>query len=207
MVGRVGHDAVSTDGAEVDGRILEAFAGVVTERGYAATTVEDIARRARVPVSAVYERFGSRDGCFVAFYRATVAEITEHVAAVVRAQAVAGRDWRAHAREGTRAYLAALAAQPALAQIAHLEIEAVGAAGRQARRDTSDAFARAIEHLTAQGAREGFGVRALDFPTALALVSAAHGLVLRHIEVVGAERLVELTAPVSDVIITLLEAR
>ncbi|MBJ7521693.1 MAG: TetR/AcrR family transcriptional regulator [Solirubrobacteraceae bacterium] len=207
MAGRPQHDAASTEDPDVNGRILEAFAGVVTERGYAATTVEDIARRAHVPISVVYERFSGLDGCFVAFYRATTAYIVEHVTGVVRAQAEAGFDWRVHTREGTRAYLASLAAQPALAQLAHLEIEAVGAAGRQARRETTDAFARAIEHLTAQGAREGFGVRALDFHTALALVSAAHGLVLRHIEVVGAERLVELTTPVSDVIITLLEAR
>lgn len=179
----------------------------MTERGYAATTVTAIARRARVPVSTVYERFGGRDGCFIAFYRATTADIVEHVSAVVRAQADRGRDWRTHTREGTRAYLASLAAQPALAQIAHLEIASVGPAGRQARRETADAFAHAIEYLSGRGAREGFGVRALDFHGALAIVGAANELVLRHIELVGAERLVELTTPVSDTIITLLEAR
>lgn len=207
MAGRAQQQAASTDDPDVDARILEAFAGVVTERGYSATTVEDIARRARLPVSTVYERFGGRDGCFVAFYRATTAYIVEHVASVVRAKADAGLDWREHAREGAQAYLASLAAQPALALIAHVEIGSAGPAGRQARRETTDAFARAIVALTAQGAREGYGVAAVDFHRALAVAGAAHEIVLHQIELVGAERLVELTVPVSDAIIRLLEAR
>lgn len=180
---------------------------LVTERGLAATTVSAIARRAGVPTSAVYERFGDRDGCFVAFYRATTSYILEDIGALDRAQRDAGSDWQTRVREGARAYLAALAAEPALSQVAHLEIEGVGPSGRQARRDILDGYAQALQRLAAHSARNGDGVRVLDFDQALAAVGAMHELVLRHIELVGAERLIELHVPLSDVLVTMLEAR
>jgi len=44
----------------IDTRVLAATAEVLAERGYAATSVQEVARRAGVPASAIYRRWPSR---------------------------------------------------------------------------------------------------------------------------------------------------
>lgn len=199
--------ALAGEDPQLDRRIRDGLAFAITDRGYLATTVADIARQARVPVSVVYERYGDREGCFLAFYRHTTSALLQHVQAIDRKQAAAGMDWRARVHGGVRAYLAALAAGPALSQVALLEIGLVGPQGRQARREALDGYAAMLDALTANHEAQRLGVRALGPHDALAVVGAVHELVVHHIDTVGAERLVELTGPVSDVIIRMVERR
>lgn len=63
--GRVEADRIRTlDPVE---RILDAVAALVAEKGLAATTVDDVARRAGVSPVTVYRRFGDRNGLLRAF--------------------------------------------------------------------------------------------------------------------------------------------
>lgn len=199
--------ALAGEDPQLDQRIRDGLAFAITDRGYTATTVADIARRARVPVSVVYERFGDKEGCFLAFYRHTTSALLQHVQAIDHEQLAAGMPWRARVQGGVRAYLAALAAAPALSQVALLEIGLVGPQGRQARREALDGYASMVAGLTASFSARHLGVRALGPHDALAVVGAVHELVVHHIDTVGAERLVELTDPISDVIIRMVEVR
>lgn len=199
--------ALAGDHPGVDDRIREGLALAITDRGYAATTIADIARSAGLPVNVVYERFGDKEACYLAFYRDATTLLLEHIDDVDRQHAAAGMDWRSRVREGARAYLAALSAAPAVTQVALLEIFAAGSLGRQVRRGVMDRYAAALEHLAAEGARQGLDVRPLGPHDALAIAGAVHELVVHHIETVGAERLVELATPVGDVIVRMIEAR
>jgi AcrR family transcriptional regulator len=49
-------------------RLLEGMAAAVNEKGYAATTIADVARHARVSKRTFYEHFADREACFLACY-------------------------------------------------------------------------------------------------------------------------------------------
>ncbi|MFA9271758.1 MAG: helix-turn-helix domain-containing protein, partial [Baekduiaceae bacterium] len=72
-MGRSGQHVAARAGEDpqLERRIRDGLAFAITDRGYLATTVADIARQARVPVSVVYELYGDKEACFLAFYRHT----------------------------------------------------------------------------------------------------------------------------------------
>ena len=60
-------------------RLLEAVGGAVAEKGYAATTIDDIVRGAGVSKKTFYEHFQDKLGAFLAAYEAASDELYEHV--------------------------------------------------------------------------------------------------------------------------------
>jgi AcrR family transcriptional regulator len=68
-------------------RLLEATGRAVADKGYAATTIEDIVRGAGVSKKTFYEHFSDKLDCFLAAYEAASDELLEHVR---RAQDAAG---------------------------------------------------------------------------------------------------------------------
>src|SRR5215218_11463316 len=95
-------------------RLLEAAGHAVADKGYAAATIEDIVRGARVSKKTFYEHFTDKLGCFLAAYEAASDELFEHVRA---AQKATSGEWLARTRAGIHAYLRWLAAEPALARV------------------------------------------------------------------------------------------
>src|SRR3954453_20481377 len=85
-------------------KLLEAMVQVVAEKGYAAATVADAVRRARVSRGTFYELFDSKEACLAAGYRLGTDALHAHVTKAVRDAA----DWREELRLGLRAYLQAL---------------------------------------------------------------------------------------------------
>src|SRR4051812_15625203 len=92
------------------GRMIEAMAETVAEKGYAATTVADVVARAGVSRKTFYEHFADREQCFLAAYDAAVDALFTAVAQRVAAGEPSGADWQARVRSGVRGYLEALAA-------------------------------------------------------------------------------------------------
>jgi AcrR family transcriptional regulator len=72
-----------------------------TERGYAATSVEEIIQRAGVARGALYHHFAGKDALFRAVYEAVQADTTSRVVAA----ALAGPDPWAGVRAGLSAFL------------------------------------------------------------------------------------------------------
>jgi AcrR family transcriptional regulator len=60
-------------------RLIDAFAQVVSEKGFRASTVEDIARLAAVSRNVFYEQFGGKDECFIATYEVIRGHLLELV--------------------------------------------------------------------------------------------------------------------------------
>ena len=107
-------------------RLLAAIAHVVGERGYAATTVADVVREAGVSRSTFYEHFAGKEACFLDAYRHGMEVLDAEVGAAVSRSA--GEGWRAQLRAGIRAYLGALASDPASARTYLVEIQHAGEA-------------------------------------------------------------------------------
>src|SRR5258707_2850574 len=72
------------------GRMLEAMALAVAEKGYAATAVADVIARAGVSRKTFYEHFANREACFLAAYDAGV----EALLAAIDEAIAAAPDWQ-----------------------------------------------------------------------------------------------------------------
>jgi len=119
-------------------RLLEAMTRIVGEKGYAAATVADTVRAARVSRGTFYAQFASKEACFLEAYRHGVDVLVERIELAVRAEP---GDWRAKLRAAMRAYLAELEADPSFARAHLFEIHVAGPAAGAARDATLRRFA------------------------------------------------------------------
>src|SRR3954447_4052799 len=115
-------------------RLLDAMIDVVADKGYAAATVADAVRAARVSRGTFYALFPSKEACFIEAYRRNVAALVERIEAATHA--AEHGDWRERLRAGLRAYLERLAEEPRLARIWLLEMHVAGSVA-QAERDAT----------------------------------------------------------------------
>jgi AcrR family transcriptional regulator len=105
-------------------RLIAGLAAAVAEQGFAAVTLSDVVRHAKVSRRVFYANFESREQCFLAAFEVVVDHLRELVGA-----AVAEVDgWPGQAIAATRATLAFLAAEPDLARLCLVESRAAGAA-------------------------------------------------------------------------------
>src|SRR3954451_4560601 len=95
-------------------RLLDAMIDVVADKGYAAATVTDAVRAARVSRGTFYALFESKEACFIEAYRHGTDVLDARIDAAVRA---AGPDWRDGLRAGLRAFLESLFAEPQFARM------------------------------------------------------------------------------------------
>ena len=123
------------------------MAETVAAKGYAATTVADVVARAGVSRKTFYEHFADREECFLAAYDAAVDALFGAVAERVAAGEPAGDDWRARVCAGVRAYLEALASEPAFARTFLVEVRVAGPRAQARRAEVHDRF---VEFLRSQ---------------------------------------------------------
>jgi len=103
-------------------RLIAGLATAVAEKGYAAVTLSDVVRHAKVSRRVFYANFESKERCFLAAFDVVVGHLRELVA-----EAVEGVDgWPQQAIDATRATLAFLAAEPDLARLILVESRAAG---------------------------------------------------------------------------------
>ena len=94
--------------------LLQTFA----EQGYAATTIADVARQAKISLTTFYAFFAGKQEALLA--------VLDHIRETAGNAARAGRarrpeSWRSTVRDGLEALLGALDAEPALARVALAE--------------------------------------------------------------------------------------
>ena len=90
-------------------RILAATAAIVAERGYHATTLEQIVRRARVGWPVFYKRFPDKEAAFLALLDETFAAATTRIEA---AATRAGDSWPARVAAAMGTFFELIAAYP-----------------------------------------------------------------------------------------------
>lgn len=111
-------EALPDRGAEREA--LETMLLTVGEKGYAKTTVREVAERARITQDRFHRVFGSKEACFARAY----AEAAERLAGEVLDACRAAPGWRAGFRAGLAALLATAAEQPLLARALLIEVRA-----------------------------------------------------------------------------------
>jgi AcrR family transcriptional regulator len=119
-------------------RLVEGMIQAVAEKGYAAATVADAVRAARVSRGTFYAQFASKEECFLEAYKYGIDVIVERIRAAIRAEQ---GDWVARLRTGLRAYLETLAGEPRFARTHLFEVHAAGPAAGAARDAALRAFA------------------------------------------------------------------
>lgn len=98
--------------------MLDAIAELSAERGYEATKIADIVRRAGVARKTLYDNFDGKEDLLLAAIGAAVAEVKERVeAACLEAEGV----WQNRVEAGLGAFLGFVAEQPAVARMCMVE--------------------------------------------------------------------------------------
>ena len=198
----------AVDDGQRRGRILWALATCMAAKGYQATTIADIAAAARVSKTVVYAHFRDKEQCLLELY----SRANDKVLATVReAQAEArsaGLPWRDRLRAGIGAYLETLAAGPAVAWAALVEVQAAGRAALALRRDMIDRYVDLLTEV-ADGLVEEHPdeVRPVARDVLVAAVGGVNELMLARVERGEAERLPEDTELAAGIVIGLLERR
>lgn len=113
------------------GRLVDAMAQAVAEKGYPATTVADVVERAGVSRRTFYEQFSDKEACFLAAYDVGLSAVLDRIQDGVGGDPAAG--WRDRARSGVEAFLALLASEPSFARALQVEILTAGPAALERR--------------------------------------------------------------------------
>jgi AcrR family transcriptional regulator len=200
------------DPAGVDGhrrgRILRALAGCMAEKGYQATTIADIARVARVSKTVVYAHFRDKEECLLELYSRATDHVLQTVASTQQEARAAGLPWRERMRAVIGAYLGALAAGPAMAWAAVVEVQAAGRSALDLRRAVIDRY---VDLLTAAAAeladQHPDEVRPVDRALLVAAIGGINELILARVERGEAARLAEDADSATAVVVGLLERR
>lgn len=119
-------------------RMLAAVVGAVAAKGYSATTIGDITRRARVSRDTFYQQFANKEECFLAAYDAITRELLDEMVAVGTRQAT----YVESMRDGLRVYLHFWGERPEAARVCTIEILAAGDEALAHRERTIERFAR-----------------------------------------------------------------
>jgi len=121
-------------------RMLRAMADAVAERGYAATSVADVLKRAGVSRRTFYEQFANKRDCFLAAYD----EAVSLVMARVRTAYAGPGAWEARLAAGFTAFLEYLATEPSFARMCVVEVLAAGQDALERRDRALADFAKLI---------------------------------------------------------------
>jgi AcrR family transcriptional regulator len=126
-------------------RLLHGVTAAVAQKGFAATTIADIADRAGVSRKTFYEIFADKTECFLAAYDHGNAAILAQTTVAATTARDAGLPAIDQLRAGTGAYLDALVVEAPYARTFCLEMLAAGPEAIARHRDSRETFARRLQ--------------------------------------------------------------
>jgi AcrR family transcriptional regulator len=187
-------------------RLTAGLAEAIAEKGYAAATIADVVRHARVSKRTFYEHFADKEACFLALYSDSSDEMVALIAEAAWGDGAAGTGaaWEARAEAAARTYFSRLAAEPALTRAALLEVQAAGPRALKLRREVQGRYARLLIELSARAAAEEDGLRPLSPTMATAVVGALNELMLEAVEADRTAALPELAGAAVELLGALL---
>jgi AcrR family transcriptional regulator len=175
-------------------RLIAGLAEAVAEKGYAAVTLTDVVKHAKVSRRVFYANFESKEQCFLAAFEVVVGHLRELVT-----EAVDGIDgWPQQAIVATRAVLGFLASEPDLARLCLVESRGAGPVVA-ARFNESVAE---LAPLLAQGRGErDQGERSLPDSTEESTIGALVSLLYRKAAAGETERLRDLLPDCAELVL------
>jgi AcrR family transcriptional regulator len=157
-------------------RLLEAGLELYGTAGYAATTIEQVCKAARVTARHFYEEYEGREALLVAVYDRVIARARDAVLAAVTG--APDGDPVAQIRAGVGAFVHAYIDDPRHVRIACIECVGVSAAMETHRREVTRAFAGLIRARVDALAGIGLAERRDYQLTAIALAGATNELLV-----------------------------
>jgi AcrR family transcriptional regulator len=174
-------------------RLLGAMAEVMSEKGYARTSVADILGRARVSRETFYELFSSKEDCFMSAFEHAYGHLLDAIAAPAAADPAPPEEAPIDSFSRVfRDYLEALASDPAAARVFLIEVYAAGPSAMKRRLELQAGLAEALAGLLGAGEQDRFAVEAM--------LAAVVQLVTARLAVEDIDGLRELHAPVVSLV-------
>jgi len=173
-------------------RILVAFAGACTSKGYGATTIADICEPAGVSRATFYKLFKDKEDCFHAAMELSLAEAMGRMVATHSPD----RPWATAMLEGAAVYLDLLASRPTFARLALVEARACGGQAYELYASGK----RVLETLLDRGRVDPVEEEAIPSCAARAALAGAEALVVGQILAGNTSRLRELLPDVVYII-------
>jgi AcrR family transcriptional regulator len=139
-------------------RMLRAMAETMAEQGYVSTSVADVIARAGTSRETFYEQFASKQECFIAAYELAAQKVLSEL------EREAASDGTALERfeRAIRAYIDALASEPAFARLFMVEVYAAGDQVLERRAEIQKRFDELVKAaFGAGGPTERFACEAL----------------------------------------------
>lgn len=158
-------------------RILAAMIAAAGTSGYAATTIADITRGARVSRDTFYEQFANKEACFLAAYDAQTRDLLDRMVAVGTGQP----GYVESMREGVHAYVEFWRERPEAARVCTLEVMAAGEDALAHWERTVGSFARLFRAVAEQARTEQPELPEIPDVVSRAMVVATFELTTRYV--------------------------
>jgi len=182
-------------------RLLDGLADSIAERGYRASTVADIVRAARTSKRTFYDRFDSKEACFLELLRADNEALAERIRTAVDPQA----DWQQQIRQAVAAYVAQIRARPAITLSWIRELPSLGEVARPAQRRGLDLMTSLLVELSGSPRFRRAGLPPLSPALAVILLGGLRELPALAVE--DGTDIGAITEPAVDASIALLGPR
>jgi AcrR family transcriptional regulator len=154
-------------------RLIAAMAEVCAERGYAESSVAEVAKRAGVSTASFYRQFKDKRECMLASFD----ELFGRLLAAIEAGCVDTAAVEERARTGVRTAIALLVADTPAARLLCIEIVAVGPEGVRAQHEAIERIAVLLRGAEAPGGAADAAWAATAAMTALLARRLAESLV------------------------------
>lgn len=159
-------------------RLLEGLAESIRRRGYLDTTVADIVRLAHTSKRSFYDRYDTKQDCFLELLRTATDELISMIRAAVDPEA----DWRQQVDVAVRTYVRSIEQRPAVTLSWIRELPTVGAAGRPAQRHNFDQLSALLIELTSNAGFQRAGLSPVRPMTATILLGGLRELAAQCVE-------------------------
>jgi AcrR family transcriptional regulator len=174
----VADDAAPVDVDPFRRRLLDGLAASIGERGYRTTTVADIVRHARTSKRTFYDRFPSKEQCFLELLRADTERLSEEIRAAVDPEA----DWQHQIRQAVEAYVGSIESRPAITLSWIRELPSLGAVARPVQRRGLELLTNLLVDLSGSPGFRRAGLPGLTPPLAVILVGGLWELTALAVE-------------------------
>ncbi|HJR25532.1 MAG TPA: helix-turn-helix domain-containing protein [Acidimicrobiales bacterium] len=175
-------------------RLLAAATEAVAEKGYVATSVADVLRRAGVSRTTFYRMFTDKQDCFLAALQVNADTVAALMEAELEAARAESPDPLVRLDRVLGTYLDLLHAAPALARVFLVDVYAAGPEAIEQRRRTLDRFVDIVAE-TYRGSRGPLGTAPEQRMAAEVLVGAVSSMVTNAVGAGDVEALPAMRRP------------
>ena len=163
-------------------RLIDAMARTVAERGYQATSLNGVCAAAGVSTKAFYQYFPDKESCFLAAFERGITLLQGSVLASYAEPA----PWPRRIRKGLGTLLQILAAEPAFAALAVVEVMAAGPRALDCRRTLLKSYERFFADAPRRAGQPEVPAAAVE-----AVIAGVYGVIFEYVSTGRAAQLPE----------------